>query len=107
MDVSQPNYRRIYLDILDRNITKNKDECKAILNKNKLTALDVIKLNTLIFGTKDKETIAFNQSHRSYKKSSVLEILHYQKKNGLNNSKTAEHFKVSRNTLAKWKKIFF
>mgnify|MGYP003457235156 CR=1 FL=1 len=30
----------------------------------------------------------------------------YQRDNNLNNSQTAKHFKMSRNTLYKWKKNF-
>ena len=39
-------------------------------------------------------------------KTTILEILQYQKNNNLNNNQLADHFKLSRNTITKWKKIY-
>ncbi|HUH25918.1 MAG TPA: helix-turn-helix domain-containing protein [Flavobacterium sp.] len=47
-----------------------------------------------------------NQKYRSYDKATIIEILNYQKKNGLNNTQLANHFKLSRNTVAKWERLF-
>lgn len=77
--------------------------CSNILNKEYMSILDVIKLNRLLFET-DNEIA--NQKLRSYDKRTVLEILHYQKENKLNNIQTAVHFKLSRNTITRWKKSF-
>jgi hypothetical protein len=33
-------------------------------------------------------------------------MLDYQKKNKLTNSQLAKHFKLSRNTVTKWKRLF-
>lgn len=101
-----PNYKRIYNDIIARDHPHKQDQCKTILKKADLSMLDVIKLNNIIFGIKDKETLVFNQMHRSYDKSTILEILDYQDKNNLNNTQLANHFKLSRNTVTKWKKHF-
>lgn len=100
---NEPNYKKIYSDILKINHCENVEKCETILSKPFLTFLDVIKLNEYIFGKKN-ETI--NGKHKSYNKKTILEILTYQKKHKFNNTQTAKHFKLSRNTVAKWKKMF-
>ncbi|WP_317126567.1 helix-turn-helix domain-containing protein [Chryseobacterium nematophagum] len=76
------------------------------MDKNNLSALDIIELNKRIFGPLDTETDQFNQRHRSYTEFSIFQILDYQKENKLNNSQLARHFKLSRHTVAKWKKKY-
>ena len=99
--ITKPNYKRIYFDILSKKYPEKKEECNSLLKKQNLSGLDVIWLNKKIFGT-DK----INQQHRSYSKSDILIILDYQQKHKLNNSQLANHFKISRNTITKWKKMF-
>ena len=43
---------------------------------------------------------------RAYNKLTIMEILEYQKKNNINNTELSRYFKLSRNTIAKWKKCF-
>jgi DNA-binding transcriptional regulator YiaG len=100
-----PDYKRIFTDIIKIKYPHKEEECKSLLNKSELLSLDIITLNQKIFGVEGKETDEFNQSHRSYSKQSILEILEYQKKNRLNNSQLALHFKISRNTIKKWNKL--
>ncbi len=100
-----PNYKRIFQDIIKMKYPHKEERCRNILDKKELLVMDVININQMIFGTKDKESFAFNQSHRSYNTKTILEILDYQKKNKLNNSELALHFKMSRNTITKWKKL--
>ena len=100
-----PDYKRIYSDIINKNHPQKKEECKKILEQQTITTIDIIKLNQKIFST-TKETEKFNQRHRSYTKYDITQILDYQRKNRLNNSQLADHFKLSRNTVAKWKKMF-
>ena len=100
--ITTPNYKRIYSDILNKRYPEKKEVCKQIIQKANLSVFDVIKLNEKIFGTNQSK----NQKLRSYSKSDILKILDYQKKNNLNNSQLANHFKLSRNTVAKWKKLF-
>lgn len=95
-----PNYKRIYTDILKRKYPDKIKECKHILDKRNLSALDVIALNQKIFGT------VVNQKHRSFSQSDIFKILEYQKKHNLNNSQLAMHFNLSRNTVTKWRKMF-
>lgn len=99
------NYRQIYTDIINKNLPHKKKECKSLLQKENLSAIDIIELNKKIFGLK-KETESINQRHRSYSKTDIIQILEYQKKHKLNNSQLANHFSLSRNTIAKWKKMF-
>lgn len=98
----QPDFRQIYMDILISKYPHKYDLCEYLLSKNELLALDILKLNTIIFGPSEK----CSGQYRSYKKTDILRILDYQKKNNLNNTQLALHFKLSRNTVSKWKKIF-
>lgn len=102
----EPDYRRIYSDIITKEFPEKRERCEVILQKKSLSTLDILELNRKIFGLSDRKTENFNQSHRSYDEASVFEILNYQKKYRLNNTQLALHFKVSRNTVAKWKKMF-
>ncbi|MBB4806563.1 hypothetical protein HNP38_001859 [Chryseobacterium defluvii] len=99
-----PDYRRIYTDMILKKYPEKLDNCNMILQKHDLSSLDIIKLNHLIFGYKDQ--LRSNQKHRSYDQSAILEILKYQKKNELSNMQVANQFKLSRNSLAKWKKLY-
>lgn len=106
MKDSTPNYIKIYSDIIKIKFPEKEQECNNILyKKNNLSLLDVIKLNSIIFGS-PKNLTKDNQRHKSYKKEDILQILMYQKRNKLNNKQVATHFKLSRNTIAKWRKIF-
>ncbi|WDF48597.1 helix-turn-helix domain-containing protein [Chryseobacterium sp. KACC 21268] len=102
----KPNYKNIYTDILLKKFPHKQQDCLSILNKKDLSDLDVIELNIKIFGKKNKEAERQNQKYRSYNETTILEILDYKKKNNLNDSQLANHFKLSRNTVAKWKKVF-
>ena len=99
------NYNKIYGDIIAKKYPQKKEECLTLLQKETLSAIDIIELNQKIFGLK-KENEVTNQQHRSYSQSDILQILDYQKKHKFNNSQLALHFKLSRNSVAKWKKMF-
>lgn len=103
---TSPDYKKIFKDMIKMKYPHKEQECKNLLNKKELSSLDILSLNEKIFGTEDKETQIFNQSHRSYNKGAVIEILQFQKKNKMNNSELARDLKMSRNTITKWKKIF-
>lgn len=106
MENSRPNYKKIFEDIIRISCPEKKQDCIVILRKPKLTTIDVIKINTIIFGSGNNDTSRLNQMHRSYNENDILEILSYQIKNCLNNTQLAFHFKLSRNTVAKWKKEY-
>jgi len=101
----KPDYRRIYSDIINKKNPDKREECQNLLIKEELSVFDILELNTRIFGNTNKEFEKVNQKFRSYKESDILQILDYQKKNNLNNIQLANHFKTSRNTIAKWKKM--
>lgn len=98
-----PDYKEIYTDILTRKFPHKKSSCEFILQKKILSTLDIIKLNELIFSS---GSTTENQQFRSYSRNDVAYILEYQKKHNLNNTQLALHFKMSRNTIFKWKKAF-
>lgn len=101
--IQRPDYRQIYMDILHKKFTEKTEELEILLEKEKFSEIEIIELNTRIFG---KTSEVDNGRHKSYSKSAVFKILDYQKKHQLNNSQLAIHFKLSRNTIAKWKKFF-
>ncbi|ASK32849.1 transposase [Chryseobacterium sp. T16E-39] len=102
-----PDYGKIYSDLIDVKYPEKKAEYLFFLQKKRYSALDIINFNTLLFKKNDRAVFVFNQKHRFYDKKTILEILNYQKENRLNNMETARHFKISRNSLSKWKKIFW
>ncbi|MBB4807195.1 hypothetical protein HNP38_002499 [Chryseobacterium defluvii] len=105
--ITQPDYRRIYEDIIKIKHPEKKEICEELLSKAILTGLDVIKLNDLIFSPVNRDNFLPNKKHRSYDESSILEILTFQKKHGYSNAQIAAHFKLSRNTITSWKKNLY
>ncbi|WPO89252.1 transposase [Chryseobacterium sp. HR92] len=98
---ASPDYKRIYKDLLEMKYPEKKEACSIILKKTKITALDVIQINRIIFG-KNKT----KRKHRSYDKNSITKILKYQYDNSMTNIGLAQELGISRNTIAKWKKYF-
>lgn len=74
--------------------------CKKILGKSEISDLEVLDLNYLIFGKSN------DNKHRSYDKETVKFITSYQLNNKLTNQEISELFKISRNTISKWKKLY-
>ncbi|UWX61538.1 helix-turn-helix domain-containing protein [Chryseobacterium oranimense] len=100
-----PNYKRIYTDMINLRYPDKKTECCHILSKEKLTIVDVLTVNKILFG-EAAENRRLSKKHRSYDKTTILYILEFQKKHKLNNTRLADHFKLSRNTIHKWRKLF-
>ncbi|MCY1662908.1 MULTISPECIES: helix-turn-helix domain-containing protein [Chryseobacterium] len=106
--MTRPAFKKIYQDMIEMKYPKQKNEkCMSILQKKRLSVLDIIELNKLIIGYNNEEVNSFNQKHRSYDVDTILEILRYQRENNLNNTQLANYFKLSRNTVSKWKKYYF
>lgn len=105
IQVTIPDYKRIYSDILLKKYPEKKEKCSLLLEKRKLSCIDVIEINRIIF-SKNKKIEPSNQKLKAYRKSDIFKILDYQKNNNLNNSQLAKHFNLSRNTVAKWRKMF-
>lgn len=97
--VKTPDYKQIFWDILNLKYPEKKEICEPFFKKQHLSAFDIIRLNEKIFGSESPRL-------RSYSKSDILKILDYQKKHNLNNSELANHFRLSRNTVTKWKEMF-
>ncbi|WP_347216534.1 helix-turn-helix domain-containing protein [Chryseobacterium sp.] len=101
-----PDYKKIFSDILDKKFPEKINLCKPILHKKELSQLDVITLNNRIHGRPEKSIDSTNQKLKAYNETTILEILNYQKEYQLNNVQLANHFCLSRNTVAAWKKRF-
>lgn len=103
----RPNYNQIYFDLIKIEFPEMLEQYRSLLeNKKTLSVLDIIKLNEAIFGKSDLGVRNQNQKYKAYDKHTIFEILTYQKKNGLNNSQLARHFRLSNHTVAAWKKKF-
>ena len=99
-----PNYKNIYLDIISKKFPSKTDTYDKILSKKILSNYDVIVLNKELFPNAKNQTE--NQKLKSYTKETILKILDYQKDKKLNVTELARHFSISRNTIAKWRKIY-
>ncbi len=101
------NYKRIYYDLLSKKFPDKMPLFLKLMNKDPLTALDIIEFNGKIFSENiDIYEDCFNQRHKSYQKTDILRILEYQKKHNLTNSQISQHFRISRNTISKWRRLF-
>ncbi len=81
-------------------------ECKKILQKKEISTIDVISLQGILFGSENISTGQSNQRHKSYDPETVQKILKFQIEKNLSNVQLARHFKMSRNTVGTWKKLF-
>lgn len=104
---NNPNYKKIYNDMIALKYPEKKKICENILKKEMLSTLDIIKLNNFLTKDLSETNNSENQKLKSYDKTTVFKILDYQKKHCLNNAELAKHFNMSRNTVASWKKLYF
>lgn len=104
--MNHPDYNKIYTDLIEKKFPEKKEELAHLLSKEIKNSLQLIKINDLIFNDQNKEINILNQKLRSYDEESIKQILKHQTVNKLNNQQTAILFKLSRNTVAKWKKIY-
>lgn len=102
---SQPDYKRIYTDIVEKKFPDKISKILPLLKDN-LTVLEIIKINAIIFGKGDNDTKKQNQMHKSYDEKTILHILKFQKDNKCGNTEIAKKFDLSRNTITKWKRIY-
>ncbi len=101
----KPNYSKIYHDLLKEQYPeKLKDSKVKELLKSLNTSDEVIKFNDKIF-KQSKESQENNQKLRTYDKETMLKILNYQKQHGFSSNYISKQYKISRTTIAKWKKI--
>jgi DNA-binding transcriptional regulator YiaG len=98
-----PDYKKIYTDIIEEKFPDKMNNFRIMQKIETInTVIDIIALNRMIFGKQELLVESKNQKLRSYDQRSILNILEYQKKNKLNNTQTANYFRMSRNTLSKW-----
>ncbi|GEM53504.1 helix-turn-helix domain-containing protein [Empedobacter brevis] len=100
------DYKKLYTDIINKQNPEKITECEHLLNKEYLSVIDILIINKIIFGVNESKDFNLNQKFKSYTKQDIIQILDYQKIHSLNNTQLAKHFKISRNTIAKWRKIF-
>ncbi|MGE8525144.1 helix-turn-helix domain-containing protein [Chryseobacterium rhizosphaerae] len=96
-----PDYKKIYTDMIEMKYPEKKESCREILESDKLLALDIIALNKIIFGKSIQE-----KKHRSYDKTSILRMLDHQEQNNMTNVAMSRSIGISRNSIAKWKKMY-
>ncbi|ALR29142.1 MULTISPECIES: hypothetical protein [Chryseobacterium] len=102
----RPNYKKIYQDMLKQDQPEKLQDPKIqTLLKNLKTTEDVLNFNELVF-KQSKESLRNNQKLKTYDKKTMLKLLQYQKKHGFSTSYMSTKYKISRTTLAKWKKTF-
>lgn len=77
---------------------------QKLLNGLKTTE-EILNLNDLIF-EQSKESLRNNQQLKTYDKKTILKLLQYQKKHDFSTSYMSRHYKISRTTIAKWRKMF-
>lgn len=102
----KPDYKRIYTDIVNMKYPEKMTSCTKLLEKEILSNLDVISLNKIIFGANNENDESLNGKYRVYSRNDIYNILKFQKTKVLNNTQVAKHFKMSRNTITKWKRIY-
>lgn len=106
IQINRPDYKRIYFEMISRKFPEKMEKCTFLLSKEYFSPIDVITMQRIIFGNQKNEYKDPSQKHRSYDKETILQMLRYQKKERLNNTQLASHFKLSRNSIAKWKQMF-
>lgn len=99
--MQKPNYQKIYKEIIQKKFPEKIQQTKKLLKKE-MDVLDVIKLSEILNTNETTD----NQKHKSYDLNSIQKILNIQKKNNYTNTYIAEKYKISRNTIAKWRKIY-
>ncbi|KQS91834.1 hypothetical protein ASG21_05075 [Chryseobacterium sp. Leaf394] len=100
----KPNYTRIYLDLIKYRQKENLVS-DSVLKKiyNIKMANDIFEIERALFGNNN---FADNQKLKSYDETTVKIVLNHQRKNKLSNLELSNKYKISRNTIAKWKKIY-
>lgn len=104
--INAPDYRKIYTDMIEMKYLDKREKCETVLTKPKLSVIDILELEKRIFGNNHIQDDKENGKFRAYDNESILQILNYQKKNKMTNTDISIFFKVSRNSIAKWKKLF-
>ena len=104
---NKPFYHLLYRDMIRDKYPEKAHLCSAYLEKTDWNSLDVIQVNKILFeNEKDKKGIAIDQKHRAYDMDSIKAILREQRDNNMYNCQIANKYRISRNTISKWKLLF-
>lgn len=104
---NRPFYNKLYADLIRDKYPEKRSVCAIYFRKKHWTALDVIAVNELLFGSHKKQgDRKIDKMHRSYDKESIRQILRHQQSNKLSNKELANQYGLSRNTVAKWRRLF-
>ena len=98
---SRPNYSLIFLDILEMMFPDRCPKEIGIFAGKELSTEEVLLYNKKLFGQNNSSS-----KYRSYDKTTIISILSKQKKHHYTNEEVSKIYNVSRNSLAKWKKLF-
>lgn len=101
-----PDYARIYSDLIQLKFPELQNEMQEYLQIKKIGYFDIQQINKKLFGEKKHEQLSIEQKYKAYDVATILEMLRYQKEYGYTNTQLANHFRLSRNTVANWKKTF-
>lgn len=104
------NYKTLYLDLVEESDYIPMDY-KTILREkiehfDFITFRDVGTLNTLIRSYSKMEDWLDDQQLKAYDLDQILSVLKEQKIYNLTNSEISRKYKMSRNTIARWKVLF-
>lgn len=102
-------YKNIYTDLIYESNYLNPKNIEAVKDQiSKINSFsDVLRLNEVIRGKNTTvNSVKLNQQLKSYDKDLIFKILKEQQNSGLSNQDIALKYKMSRNTIAKWKNVF-
>jgi len=100
-----PDYKKIYRDMIALKYPDKEQLCQPILSKKQIQIMDVIRLDEILSEKTDTEQVRNNQKLKAYDLKAIREILQFQKESGFNNRQLAAHFRLSRNTVSRWKRM--
>lgn len=99
-----PNYTKIYQDLIKY---KNKEEFVSEGLAEKINNIkivkDILEIEKQLFRN---DNLQYNQKLKSYDEVTIKELLNDQKKNMMTNAQLGIKYNISRNTIAKWKKVY-
>lgn len=104
------DYKLLYTEFVKELDALNLKERRLIINNIKLLDNENLKYQTLYEINKIiKENMKSSNSFKTlntYDSGYIKKILSYQKEYNLSNSAVCQEYKLSRNTIAKWREIF-
>lgn len=108
------NYELLYTDFVTESVHFSEQEKAEMLKeltgngKERITYKTLLRLNGIIARKVRREHLQskYATQLKAYDRPFIQSVLKYQKKYGLTNSDISKQFKISRNTVNRWKKVF-